>query len=231
MTASSGSVPDLSGVRLLTFDCYGTLVDWERGFIGAFARHVCPDYFVGQLSDVVEAWEAIQFELLAGEYRPYREILEESARRTVTRLELPQPDRWDFLVEQMGCHECFPDTRAALERLASRAPLWLLSNIDDDIMRETLKVLDSPIADTVTAEQVKSYKPAPAHFETALQRSGLVPEQILHVAFGFKYDIVPAARLGFRTAWINRAGDARPAEPTPDIELGDLRSLAELLVP
>lgn len=221
--------PTLDAVRLLTFDCYGTLVDWERAVMGAFARHVCPDYYVGQLADVVERWEEIQFGLISGGYRSYREILAESVTRTVQELELPAPAEPGFLAEAIATADPFPDSREALRRLAGRAPLWLLSNIDADLLAETVRRLEAPIARCITAEEVRSYKPSPAHFEKALAESGLAPGAILHVAFGFKYDIVPAASLGMRTAWINRAGDAPPEGVTPDVALPDLRSLADLL--
>lgn len=220
-----------SDVELVTFDCYGTLVDWERGVIGAFARHVCPDFYVGQLSEVVERWHDIQLELVQGPYQPYREILRRSVELVVVELDLPAPADPGFLAAEMGSFEPFPDTRAALAALARRYPLWILSNIDDDILDDTLRRLDSPIARAITAESLRSYKPAPAHFEAALRLSSVPPDRVLHVAFGLGYDIEPARALGLRTAWINRAGDARPAGALSDLELPDLRALQELLAP
>lgn len=224
-----GRPESLQAVRLLTFDCYGTLVDWERGVMTAFGKHVAPDMYVGQLAEVVERWEEIQFGLIQGPYRSYREVLAESVRRTVAELHLPAPADAGFLAEAMGSFPPFPDTREALSRLAAQAPLWILSNIDDDILARTLEELRAPIACCLTASQLRSYKPAPRHFQEALSQSGRRPEEVLHVAFGFRYDIVPAARLGMRTAWVNRAGDVAPVGTAPDVVVPDLRALADLL--
>ncbi|MFN7973448.1 MAG: haloacid dehalogenase [Acidobacteriota bacterium] len=216
-------------VSLLTFDCYGTLVDWDRGVIGAFGRHVCPDAYVGRLAEIAEHWEAVQRGLIQGPYRPYREILRDSVAATVKELDLAPPDDPGFLGDELGTFEPFADTTESLGRLAEIAPLWILSNIDNDILAATLERLRAPIARTITAQDLRSYKPARRHFEEAIARSGVPAHRILHVAFGFWYDIEPAKRLGFRTAWVNRAGDARPEGAVPDIEVPDLRSLVAAL--
>jgi 2-haloacid dehalogenase len=221
-----------SDVRCATFDCYGTLVDWEGG-LGAFLydlllRRRHPELRPGR--ELRERWEAIQFELVSGDYRPYREVLAESLRRWMDERGL----EWDeaegrALVRSMRCWQPFPDTRPALERArAAGLRLVIVSNTDRDIVDHTLRHLEVPFDGLVTAEDVRAYKPADPHFERALELVGEPPERILHVAFGFKYDIGPAARHGMRTAWVNRHGEPAPGEERYDHEWRDLWGLAEV---
>ena len=123
----------------------------------------------------------------------------------------------------------FPDTVPALTR-ARQAGLRLaiVSNTDRSIMEHTLRQLEVDFDEVIVAEDARAYKPSEAPFERALEILGEDPGRILHVAFGFKYDIGPAKRLGFRTAWVNRHGEPRPGDAAPDHEWRDLWGLAEL---
>jgi 2-haloalkanoic acid dehalogenase type II len=107
--------------------------------------------------------------------------------------------------------------------------LVIVSNTDRDIVEHTLRQIEVPFDDVVTAEDVQSYKPADPHFEETLRRIGEPPERVLHVAFGFKYDIGPAQRHGMSTAWVNRHREPAPGAETPDHEWPDLWGLAELV--
>jgi 2-haloalkanoic acid dehalogenase type II len=123
----------------------------------------------------------------------------------------------------------FPDTRPALERARQGAlRLVILSNTDNDIIAHTLRHLEVPFDDVITAEDCGSYKPAVQNFERLLARIGVAPEQAIHVAFGFKYDIGPAQRLGMKTAWVNRHYETAPGEEQPDYVWRDLWGLAAL---
>jgi 2-haloacid dehalogenase len=219
--------------QVATFDCYGTLVDWEGG-VGAFLydlalRNGDAELEPGRL--LRERWEAIQFELIQGEYRPYRDVLAESLRRWVEE----RGYDWDdadgvALVRSMRSWQPFPDTRPALEQARQGGlRLVIVSNTDRDIIEHTLRHLEMPFDDVVTAQDCRAYKPSPSVFGQALARIGLPAEQILHVAFGFKYDIGPAARLGFRTAWVNRHAEPTPGAERPGHVWRDLWGLAELV--
>jgi 2-haloalkanoic acid dehalogenase type II len=222
------SQPD---IRVVTFDCYGTLVDWEGG-AGAFLY----DLALRQGERRLEAgrllrdrWEAIQFETIQGPYRAYKEVLAESLRLWMEERGYRwEPAEGEALVRAMRSWQPFPDTRPAL-RQAREAGLRLaiISNTDDDIIAHTLRHLEVPFDEVVTAEQCRSYKPSANNFERALARIGEPPERVLHVAFGFKYDIGPAQRLGCRTAWVNRHVEAAPGEERPDFVWRDLWGLAE----
>src|SRR3954454_1320929 len=224
---------DASALTCCTFDCYGTLIDWEGG-LGAFLYDLglrTGDAALLSGRELRERWEAIQFEVIQGEYRRYSDVLAESLRL------LAGERGWGYteedgkaLARSMRSWQPFPDTAPAL-RAARDAGLRLVivSNTDRDIIEHSLKHIEAPIDDVITAEDVRSYKPGLAHFERALELVGEPAERILHVAFGFKYDIGPAQQLGFRSAWVNRRGDPQPAGPAdPDLEWRDLWGLASL---
>jgi 2-haloalkanoic acid dehalogenase type II len=214
-----------------TFDCYGTLIDWEGGlgaFLYDYALRCRDDRANGR--ELRERWEAIQFEVIAGEYRRYADVLAESLRLLAEERGWPySDDDGKALARSMRSWQPFPDTGPAL-RAAHEAGLRLVivSNTDRDIIEHSLKHIEAPIDDVVTAEDVRSYKPGPAHFERALEVIGEPAERILHVAFGFKYDIGPAQQLGFRSAWVNRRGEPKPGPADPDLEWRDLWGLADL---
>jgi 2-haloacid dehalogenase len=216
-----------------TFDCYGTLIDWEGG-LGAFLySHAL---WNGDTSPepgrvLRERWEEIQFGVVCREYRPYKQVLAESLRAWSEERGYPWDERdGEALVRSMRSWQPFPDTRPALTRVREAGVrLVIVSNTDRDIIEHSLRHLEVPFDDVVTAEDVRSYKPADPHFEEALRRIGEPPERVLHVAFGFKYDIGPAQRHGMASAWVNRHQEPRPGEAVPDYEWRDLWGLAELV--
>ena len=216
--------------RLATFDCYGTLVDWEGG-LGCFLYGIA--LREGHSSapngrELRERWEAIQFELLQGDYRPYKQILAESLHAWAGErgYSLDAGDA-EALVRSMRGWQPFPDTRPALERThATGMELAIVSNTDRDIIEHTLRHLEVPFDHVITAEDYGAYKPDESVFRQALERLGEEPAGVLHVAFGFKYDIGPAQRLGCGTAWVNRHAEDAPGEERPDHEWRDLWGLA-----
>jgi 2-haloacid dehalogenase len=217
--------------RLATFDCYGTLVDWEGGaagfLYGIALREGDPDPPNGRA--LRDRWEELQFELISGSYKPYKQILAESLRGWADeRGYAVTGDDAEALVRSMRGWQPFPDTRPALTRVREAGlKLAIISNTDRDIIEHSLRHLDVPFDDVIVAEDCGAYKPADTVFEQAIERFGEDPADILHVAFGFKYDIGPAQRLGCRTAWVNRHVEAAPGEERPDYEWRDLWGLVE----
>jgi 2-haloacid dehalogenase len=217
--------------RLATFDCYGTLIDWEGG-LGTFLYGIAlreGDSAAPNGRELRERWEAIQFELVRGEYKPYKEILAESLQRWAEeRRYRVTSDDGEALVRAMRGWQPFPDTRPALTRVREAGMrLAIISNTDRDIIDHSLKQLEVPFDDLIVAEDCGAYKPSEEVFRKALERFGEDPSDVLHVAFGFKYDIGPAQRLGCRTAWVNRHVESAPGEERPDHEWRDLWGLAE----
>jgi 2-haloalkanoic acid dehalogenase type II len=218
--------------RLATFDCYGTLVDWEGG-VGSFLYALCLREGVTDLEPgrvLRERWEAIQFELIQGEYRRYRDVLAESLRLWMDERGL----RWDgahgeALLASMRSWQPFPDTTPALRRAREAGmKLVILSNTDRDIVEHSLRHIEVPFDEVITAEDAGAYKPSDRIFGHALERLDVRPEEILHVAFGFKYDIGPANRHGMQSAWVNRHREPPPGDDRFDHEWRDLWGLAEL---
>jgi 2-haloacid dehalogenase len=223
----------LDGIKVATFDCYGTLIDWEGG-AGAFLYDLClrhghPAPPPGRV--LRDRWEAIQFEIVSGaDYRPYKQVLAESLQSWMEEHELDwDPAEGDAIVRSIRSWQPFPDTRPALTRAREAGlRLVIVSNTDRDIVAHSLRHLEVPFDDVVTAEDVGAYKPADVVFQRTIERVGEPPEAILHVAFGFKYDLPPAERAGMRTAWVNRHAEPAPGDARRDYEWRDLWGLAEL---
>src|SRR3954451_7915543 len=176
---------DASSLSACTFDCYGTLIDWEGG-LGTFlydyalrSREADPP--PGRV--LRERWEAIQFEVIQGPYRPYRDVLAESLRLLALERGWPYDEEdGKSLARSMRSWQPFPDTAPALQRAHDAGMrLVIVSNTDNDILEHSRRQIGTPVDATVTAEDVGSYKPAPAHFERALEVIGEPPERILHV--------------------------------------------------
>ena len=241
----------------LTFDCYGTLIDWETGILealmplmarsaGTFTEKHLP-HSVTEPNDgrsmgesgapteeqVLRLYTRFEAEEEAGDYKPYRIVLENISVRIAAErgVELSEADR-AALPNSVGQWPPFPDSVAALKELKSRFKLVILSNIDDALFAQSNPHLGVEFDEIITAEQLRSYKPRKAHFEAALARLDVPRGQILHVAQSLHHDHVPAKEMGFSTVWINRpsrltgTGLAPPANVRPDLELPDLRSLA-----
>jgi 2-haloacid dehalogenase len=215
-----------------SFDCYGTLIDWEGGlgnFLYAYALRYREEPI--ENGDAMRRhWEAIQFEQIQGPYRPYKEILAASLKDWAAESGLPFRDvDGDDLVRAMRSWQPFPDTRPALKQArAAGLNLAILSNTDRDIIAHSLKHLEIPFDLIVTAEDCGSYKPSPANFERLLLELDVPAGQVMHVAFGFKYDISSAQAAGMRTAWVNRHAEPRPPGAEPDEIWRDLWGLARL---
>lgn len=228
-----------SSIEALTFDCYGTLIDWEQGIVGAL-RPLFESRGARPFSDreLLEAYAKAEAREEAQPYKPYREILQHATRSlaaTFTANLLPTDTH--PLENSISNWPAFPDTPAAMKQLSSRFQLIILSNIDRDLFEQTRPKLGANLTHTITAQDVRSYKPGTAHFEAALQKTNLPPSRICHVAQSVYHDVRVAASLGFPTVWINRRGDrpgsgaTPPAAARPDLELPDLASLAKIAAP
>jgi len=217
----------------LTFDCYGTLIDWEAGILAGL-RPAVEAAGVGASDDeLLEVYAAFEAEAEAGPYRRYREILADGLRRVATHygLELAASQAAAF-GDSVGEWPAFPDSAEALARLHERFRLGVITNCDDDLFARSAARLETAFDWVVTAESVGSYKPNPRNFEAAIKRIDVPRERILHVAQSLFHDHVPAKRLGLTTIWINRrggrpgSGATPPAEANPDATFPDMASFA-----
>ncbi len=199
-------------VRLISFDCYGTLIDWRKGVLDAL-RPVLDDYFISMNDEQLFSLFAESDEdLVTGEFRLYRDILREIMNRIARRLNINiQPSDIDILAESMPSWPPFHDTIAALQELKGKDyRLAILSNTDRNLMEQTLRHLNTEFDVVITSEELGSYKPSPANFMEALRRFHLPADQIVHVAQSRFHDIIPARDLGMNAVWINRYHDPVP---------------------
>jgi 2-haloacid dehalogenase len=206
--------------RWATFDCYGTLVDWNAGIRAELARVFGEDRGDELLERYHEIEPGVQYE---DPTRPYREVLTESMRR----LGAPAGEEGS-LARSLPDWPTFPETRASLE--AARASGWLLailSNTDRDFLDASIARIGVPIDHTVVAGEIGSYKPARRHWQRFFAETGAGRQHHVHVAQSHFHDIVPASELGLRSIWINRRGEQ--GYPPPTRELPDLTRLSVTL--
>lgn len=221
---------DWANIEAFTFDCYGTLIDWQAGIRrminGALAQ-------LGRASmsdaELFRRYSEAERRAEQGPWRSYREVCREVAR-TLLGKEAPA-STWSMLADSIRFWPAWPDTVGALQALKKNGRLVIVSNIDDDLFRETARTLRVPFDHVVTAEQVRSYKPGRAHFEEALKRLDLPAERVLHVAESKWHDVVPAQAMGFPTAWINRSQGGPAASGSAhveaDVTVTSLRALVD----
>jgi 2-haloacid dehalogenase len=220
----------LRGVEALTFDCYGTLIDWDGGIL--VALRALPSLRSADRRRLVLDREQAELALLDGPFRLYGEILTESLLRAAREQGLePSAAELDSFRRSMGTWPAFRDSSSALRRLARRFRLAILSNVETSVLRESATHLGAPIDVLVTAEELRSYKPACAHWRAALERLGLPRERVVHVAGSLVHDIRPARSLGWRAIWIDRRGASKREanlRTQADHVLFGLAELAEL---
>ncbi len=214
----------------VTFDCYGTLVDWEAGITKFLTEILGEKGTTASIPEVVRVREDIDFEMVQGPYRAYKEILRLSLKETFNRFQVSYTDEdGERLVQSVPTWPVFNETQSALGRLGRKSRLAIISNIDKDIIEKTKAKIGIEFAATVTAQEAGAYKPTPKPFQTALKKLGSKPASVLHVSSGFRYDIPPASRLGFRTAWINRKSEPAPPRERADHEFRNLTELADFV--
>jgi 2-haloacid dehalogenase len=227
---------DFSRFKIITFDCFGTLIDWETGILGAIRPILSAHNAHLSDADILRMYGEIEAEEESGEYQPYREILQAVVRGFGTRLGfVPSEKEQDSLPNSLANWRPFPDTVAALRQLKQRFKLGILSNIDDDLFSATATQLEVEFDHVVTASQARAYKPSLDIFHLAQKKIGLPSQQWLHAGQSIYHDVIPAQSLEIATVWVNRpsplpnSGAAKPAQGKPDIEVSSLKELDDLI--
>ncbi len=213
----------------LTFDCYGTLIDWRRGVeehLGALLRQKGS----APVKDLFRRYEQMEAQEESG-YKPYRRVLGDTAVKVAEHLGVHFSKREaEGFAASVPLWPPFGDTSEVLQELGRRGyKRVILSNVDRDLLGETLARNHLEVDGFITAQDVKGYKPATGHWITFLETYGVAREEVLHVAQSIYHDIVPASGLGLATAWINRYREPIPAGITPTYTLPDLRGLLKVL--
>ena len=215
--------------EFLTFDCYGTLIDWENGISEAISVAARSAGVKVRRDEIMQAYLQVEPTIQATEYRSYREILGEAAARTAKLLGWTvDPEHAGFLAESLPTWKPFADTNGALEQLKEDGyRLGISSNIDDDLLAGTLRHFSVDFDMLVTAQSVRSYKPAHAHFLKA--RESLSGTAWLHAAQSFFHDVSPACALDIPVVWVNRSREAPAGSACPTGEVTTLVELVEWL--
>lgn len=226
---------DVTRFDAITFDCYGTLIDWERGILNALQPVLAPRGIDLGEDELLERYARHEAALEAAEYLPYRDVLGASLRRLCAELgfDATAAEAASFAAE-LGAWPAFHDTAAALQRLQERFRLGVITNCDRDLFALSNRRLGVAFDWIVTAEDARAYKPNLAPFELAFETIDVPRERILHVAQSLFHDHVPGKQLGLTTVWVDRRHDragfgATPvASAAPDLTVPDMRTLADL---
>jgi 2-haloacid dehalogenase len=226
---------DFGQFDVLTFDCYGTLIDWEAGILAGLRGILAPLGIDAGGDDLLERYARAEASVEAGSYLRYREVLARSAELVGRELGVqPDPAALAAFGGSVGAWPAFPDSADALARLHERFRLAVITNCDDDLFAASNARLGVTFDHVITAQQVGAYKPSTRNFEVAFERIGVPRERILHVAQSLFHDHVPAKGLGMTTAWIDRrhgrpgSGATPPADARPDLAVPSMAAFAAL---
>jgi 2-haloacid dehalogenase len=226
---------DLSQFAVLSFDCYGTMIDWEAGIFSALSPILSTHN--KRVNDVtlLKMFSELEFEAERQKYVSYREVLQAVVRGLGQRLGFdPSTAEIRSLPESLAAWQPFPDTVEALRTLKNRYQLAVISNIDDDLFAFTAPKLGVAFDHVITAQQALCYKPCKRIFQIARERLAVAPEKWLHVGQSIYHDVIPAQAMGIATVWVNRpspragAGATKAAAGKPDLEVSSLEGLARL---
>lgn len=223
---------DFNRFELLTFDCYGTLIDWETGILSALHRILSAHGKKIDNAALLRLYGDFEQASEQGAFRPYREVLESVVHLFGKEFGFaPTPAEMRSLPDSLPAWRPWPDTVAALRQLKTRFRLAIVSNVDDDLFAGTRPQLGIEFDEVITAQQARAYKPSLKVFELALTRINAPAHRVLHVGQSIFHDVIPAQALGLATVWVNRpsarpgVGAVKIAEAKPDMTV---TSLAEL---
>jgi 2-haloacid dehalogenase len=232
---------DLDAFEVLTFDCYGTLIDWETGILAGLRPVLARSGRPAADDELLEAYGRAESAIEAGPYRRYRDVLAEALRRVARDWGVePTAEEAEAFGGSVVDWPAFPDSAAALARLATRYRLAVITNCDDDLFAASNARLGVTFDPIVTAQQVGSYKPDERNFAVMFDRLaalGIARHRVLHVAQSLFHDHAPARRLGLSSVWVDRrhdrpgSGATPPADAAPYLTVPDLATLARLAVP
>lgn len=208
--------------QVLTFDCYGTLVQWPETLRRFFVRLLPPDIDVAAFHADFNRFHMVS---KAGRYRPYSVVLTDALADTMNAWRLGGIiEAQDALLDEVRAIQAYPEVVSVLCSLATRFRLAIISNTEDALVADTLKRLEAP-CQLITAQQAGAYKPDPYLFRFALRRFGLEPDDVLHIGAGFYTDMAPAFELGIARIWINRRAETGDPLRPPTAVLPDMRDL------
>lgn len=224
---------DFNRFEIFTFDCYGTLINWEDGILGCLRRILAAHDKNTDDATILQLYGDFEARAEHGEYRRYREVLQSVVQQFGAQLGFtPTDEEMRSLPDSLPQWKPWPDTVSALRELKKRFRLAIISNVDDDLFAATQPQLGVEFDQVITAQQAKAYKPSLKIFELALSRVGVPAHRILHIGQSLYHDVLPAQSLGLATVWVNRpsaragVGAVKAVDGQPDLQVS---SLAELV--
>ena len=227
---------DFSNIEWVSFDCYGTLVDWETGIPSA-ATDALEAYGIRKTNaEILQLFSDVEpIVQSSGGFKEYRVVLREVMGMIGERVGVQlDEERANSLADSLPRWPVFPDAGPALQALKQRYKLAIISNVDDDLFAGSAQALGIEFDAVITSQQAGAYKPNLSSFELAEAAMGVNKERWLHVGESLYHDIGPANQLGIRSVWVNRAdrgGGTRKTDAVPDLVVPDLAALAEIMVP
>jgi 2-haloacid dehalogenase/putative hydrolase of the HAD superfamily len=217
-------------VTFVTFDVYGTLIDWDNGAYDAFSREAARDGFTLDQDEVVRLFHEVQQQIQAGSYELYAEVLRRTAVQIAKDLDWPlEPSRSSFLPDSVQRWQPFKETNPVLQKISKKYKIGLISNIDDKLLGQTRRHIPLDFDLVVTAQQVRSYKPDPAHFTECERRIG-GKKGWVHVASSYYHDVEPCLKKKIPVIWVNRGKvELEAGQKKPDAEVASLKEAAKLI--
>jgi 2-haloacid dehalogenase len=217
-------------ITFVTFDVYGTLIDWEAGAFEAFSKEADRDGFTLERDELVPLFHSVQQQIESGSYELYAEVLRRTAVQIAKELGWPlEPSRSGFLPESVQRWVPFKETNPVLTKVGKKYSIGLISNIDDKLLGQTRRHIPLDFDLVVTAQQVRSYKPDPAHFTECERRIG-GKKGWVHVAASYYHDVEPCIKKKIPVIWVNRHGQVlESGQKKPDAEVKTLKEAAKLL--
>jgi 2-haloacid dehalogenase len=223
------ALPKLKEIEWVTTDCYGTLIDWEKGIADAFKREADRDGLTIEERPFLDRFFEIQAQIMAGSYELYAEVLRRAAVEAAEEIGWTiEPSRAQFLPDSVGSWAPFREVNAATDRLRDRYQIGIVSNVDDKLLGISRRHLRTELDLVVTAQQVRSYKPDNTHFRECARRIG-GKKGWVHIASGYTTDVAPCLKMNVPVIWVNRRGDKLEGRKAPDATVKNLRDAAAKL--
>ncbi|MDQ5894096.1 MAG: family hydrolase [Actinomycetota bacterium] len=222
-------LPSLKNIEWVTTDCYGDLIDWEKGISEACSKEAAKDGFSFDNATFLARFFEVQAEIMSGSYELYAEVL----RRTVIKVagemgwEI-EPSRAQFLPDSVAYWTPFREANAAMDRLGKKYNIGIISNIDDKMLGISRRHLRTELDLVVTAQQVRSYKPDDTHFKECARRIG-GKKGWLHVGSNYDNDVAPLLKMKVPVIWVNRHGEKLAGRKKPSLEVKSFRDAVKKL--
>jgi 2-haloacid dehalogenase len=223
------ALPKLKDISWVTTDCYGCLIDWEKGITDAFKREAERDGLTIDEKALLDRFFEVQAQIMSGSYELYAEVLRRGAVTVAEEIGWTlEPSRAQFLPDSVGSWPAFREANAAMDRLKERYEIGIVSNVDDKLLGISRRHLRTELDLVVTAQQVRSYKPDPTHFRECARRIG-GKKGWVHIGSGYDADIAPCLKTNVPVIWVNRSGEKLEGRKAPDATVRNLREAAAKL--